>query len=1062
MAKPRIEEYVAAINRLYQTHDATEQSYRMELQSLLRAMLPKVTVVNEPKRSSYGVPDFKLYGGEEVLSYVETKNIGDPDLLGKRQHKEQFDKYKNALCDSLIVFTDYLTFHLYADGELSKTAIIAKEEDGTIVTTSRDKDLATFRDIVEALGHAQPQPIRTPGKLAAVMAAKAKVIASNIEAVLRKEEQDTDEADRKVRLELEAFKKILVHDMDEKQFADFYAQTIVYGLFTARLHDTSPDTFSRLKAAELIPNGYPFLRQIFNIIAIADLHNEVKWLVDDLAKTFRRTDMERVLSNYGKRTGRRDPIVHFYEDFLEAYNPKLRTDLGVWLTPTPIVDFIVGAVDGLLQTEFGLPLGLADNSLVGNQKRHRVQILDPATGTGTFLAQVCEKIKERYKNNMGLWPQDVRDHIVPRINGFEYLMAPYTMAHMKLASSLELDKLGDSQPNRLNIFLTNSLDEYKTEETQFFGRQISEEANAANGIKRESQVMVVVGNPPYNEKSANLSTWIMQMLDDYKQEPGQQRRHVGTNRCTGKKTYKNTLKEKNPKGLNNDYCKFIRLGQMFVDRTQEGILAYITGNTYLDTRLFRGMRYHLMRSFSELYIINLHGSTKRQENNEEHEDECVFNIKVGVAILIGVKRREQRDGRLARVFIKDLYGKRKEKFEYLSTHSLQSVDFKEIHPEAPYFLFKDVVGDEERYAKGFRVDELMPMHVQGFTSGKDDIAIQFDKQDIILLCKDMANPTLTTSYLVNKYGFKDGRDWQLSRAVELLRHNPNWSSLLTEVQYRPFDKRWTLFSKVLVTYPRPLLEQSVLHKQNLSLALGQQGNVMGDVEWDICYVSSLPIEKNIIPRGGAYIFPLYIYDGFLRTPNLAESIVGQLAEAVGMEYVDPQDGEQQPADTFTPVDVMDYVYAVINTPSYRNTYHDFLQSDFPRIPYPNGKEQFKKLVALGRELRLIQTMERVTDAQVFATFPVVGSNVVETKRFEPTDDKAGRIYINDTQYFGNVPETVWQKTIAGYSAADQWLKQRKGRKLTNNEIRTYGRVLFCIQKTAELQDTLDKIAEYDT
>ena len=628
-----IEKYISDVNEYYGSNVATEHSYRAPLQNLLTRLLGgnkkrKVSIINEATRKDYGAPDFEFRRDDVVIAFLETKKIGDPDLLGQnsKHHKEQFDRYKNAA--NLIAFTDYLRFFLYENGEQVLSATIGRIDNTEVVINDDEQQLENFLKIVYELGDAEPQPIRSAKLLAVVMAAKAKVIADmlNTAMILNKTTEDKD-----LHAKLDAFQKFLVHDMSVEQFTDFYAQTIVYGLFVARIYDKTPKSFSLQEAAELIPAINPFLKKIFKHLALAELHSGIKWIVEDLVSIFRVTDMQRVMHNYGK-----DPLVHFYEEFLEAYNPKIREDFGVWYTPQEVVNFIVDAVDTILQEKLNIEKGLADNSLITYKDKtfHKVQILDPATGTGTFLATAAEKIYANYKGKKGCWPEDVVNEIIPRLNGFEYLMAPYTMAHLKVATALRLNDMQEELPERLNIFLTNSLDKDYPEERLDFAKFITDESNAASRIKRDTPVMVVMGNPPYNEKSANNGDWIMGLMDDYKQEPGRERVLVRVNKKS-ESIYKNTLKERNPKGLNNDYCKFIRLGQNFVENTEEGVLAYICGNTFLDTALFRGMRYELLKKFDEIYIVNLHGSTKRNEStNEGGKDECVFNIKVGVSINI--------------------------------------------------------------------------------------------------------------------------------------------------------------------------------------------------------------------------------------------------------------------------------------------------------------------------------------------------------------------------------------------------------------------------------------------
>ncbi len=1055
--------YIEELNKVYQTQQATEATYRGILQNLIKALLPKVTIIHEPKRSAYGVPDYKILKNDIAISFIETKNLNDKDLKGEKEklHKEQFDRYKSAL--DTIVFTDYLTFHLYENGELTSSANIANIISQTVVATENEKEEATFLKIIQTLGNASPQKITQARKLAEIMAAKAKLIATIIDNAMS--ENKTDE-DKNLHDKLSAFQKILVHDMDEKQFADFYAQTIVYGMFIARINDKTPKSFSRLEAAELIPSFNPFLKKIFKNIALAELHSYIVWIVDDLAEIFRVTDMAKVLKNYGKETGRKDPIIHFYEEFLEEYNPKIREEFGVWYTPVQVVHFIVDAVNDILINEFGIENGLADNSKIeitdhnGNSKEtHRIQVLDPATGTGTFLAEVCHVIHSYYKGQEGLWPEDVIKHLIPRINGFEYLMAPYTMAHLKLATALQLNQNKGNLPERLNIYLTNSLEEDQPETKLDFGTFVSDEANAANALKRETPVMVVMGNPPYNEKSANKGKWIMNLMDDYKQEPGESKKLIRVNKRTKQKTFKNTLKERNPKGINNDYCKFIRLGQHFVSRTQEGVLAYITANTFLDTRLFRGMRYDLLKTFDKIYIINLHGSTMRNESTPELKDQCVFDIMQGVSINIFIKKKNKDSSSLAQVFYKDVYGSRKLKLDFLAENKLSSVDFQELTPSAPLYIFRPYDKHlQEVYERGFKINKLMPNCVQGFTTGQDEISIQFNKEKLEELCKDILNNSAQD--VVTKYSLPDKAIQKIQQIKkEIIASNYNWKNNLCKINYRPFDNRWTVYGRVFMDRWRPEIQKNIINRNNIILGVGKSGNVIGDSEWSLVSISDIAMEKNNIPRGGIYLFPLYIYDGMLQYVNFTPGILKEIENTTHLIMQDFHETERG-ENGFLPIDLIDYIYAVLHSPFYRDTYHDFLQFDFPIIPYPHSAGYFFSMAEKGKELRELHLMKTISQQDIITQYPVYDAdndNIVLFRKFVENDDDTGKVYINKAQYFNNVPKEAWEMIISGYQVADKWLKDRLNKKLTNEEIIHYQKMIVAIKRTIEIQEEIDNI-----
>ena len=1056
-------QYITSVNDIYQTDETTEHSFRGSLETLLKSMLPKskknqtpINVINEPKRKEYGAPDFELRKGDVIISFIETKDLFDKDLRGQNDkvHKEQFDRYKKAI--NTIAFTDYLEFVLYEKGEEILSARIAELQGNNIVPVSDAQQFSNFQKIIQILLEAKPQPIKSAKVLAETLAAKAKIIASILSKALEKKSSNED---NELHVKLDAFKKFLVHDMSEEQFADFYAQTIVYGLFIARIYDKTPATFTLQEASELIPSINPFLKKIFKQLALAELHSGVKWIVEELVEIFKVTDMERIMRNYGK-----DPLVHFYEEFLSEYNPKIREEFGVWYTPKEVVSFIVDAVDTILRTELNVENGLADNRLIEykGKETHKVQILDPATGTGTFLAVVADKIREHYNNQEGLWLEDVVQHIVPRLNAFEYLMAPYTMAHLKLATSLGLDKIEDERLERLNIFLTNSLEEDHPESTLPFAKFITDESNAANVIKRDTPVMVVMGNPPYNEKSANTGEWIMNLMDDYKQEPGMSRIQVPRNKKTGKVTYKNTLKGANPKGINNDYCKFIRLGQNFVEKTNEGVLAYITANTYLDSRLFRGMRYELMKSFDKIYVLNLHGSTMRKESTEEVIDQCVFDIRQGVAIIILVKQNKSNSQDLAKVYYKDIYGKRSFKLEYLSSHSLQDVDFTELILDAPLYTFRIIDPQiKAHYDEGFKIDALMPQKVQGFTSDKDLIAIQYQKQDIEHIVEEMRSEK-TEQQLREGIGFKDTRDWKLEGSRQLLKINKQWNMYFTQVQYRPFDIRWTYLHKAVVTYPRPLIQSSIFNRKNTVLCLGQQGNVIGDDEWSLVYCSTLPTDINVVPRGGIYLFPMFTYDemGFC-LPNFSHEILKAIEQNIGLHLQDA-DAEERAEEGFLAVDLIDYIYAVLHSTTYRDTYHDFLQNDFPTIPYPTSADYFFRMAELGKTLRELHQLKGITQKDFITTYPVAAqkdNNITRIRKFEETSEGVGRVWINKEQYFDGVPTEAWNMIIAGYQPLDKWLKDRKDKHLTGDELLHYQKIVVALDKTIRTQERIDEIIE---
>lgn len=1032
--------YIKELNELYKTGLTTEHSFRPALQRLLQDCT-HLTAVNESTHIACGAPDFTLLTKDNLaVAYVEAKDLFDNDLDGKKKNKEQFDRYKNAL--DTIVFTDYLDFHLYADGTHLDSVKLAHVQDGKIVLD--EAQVGRFLSLMEKLRSAHPQKITSPAKLAKLMAGKARLMA---DAVRKSLDNDTNKSGS-LWHQLKAFKDVLNKDLDETRFADLYAQTIAYGLFAARIHDTTPLTFTRQEAANLIPHSNPFLRQIFQQLAGYDINNSIAWIVDDLVNIFAATDVKKLRKNFGKKMQRRDPMIHFYEDFLKFYDPAAKKKYGVYYTPQPVVEFIVRAVDDILKTDFALPKGLADTSKVDVTvkemeedsdtvvskvvSKHRVQVLDPATGTGTFLAEVVGLIKEQQQK--GAWPAYVDEHLIPRIYGFEYMMAPYTIAHLKLDMLINWwndEALAATHNNRLQIYLTNSLDQTELTNKHLLAEMIAREANEANNIKHNAPVMVVMGNPPYSGESKNTSDWIMGLMEDYKKEPNTDKR----------------LNEKNPKWINNDYCKFIRMAQEYVDRKGEGIVAYICANSFLDNPTFRGMRWNLLNSFDKIYIINLHGdSNKKEKSPDGGKDDNVFDIMTGISINIFVKTGNKERKELADVLYVEKYGLRREKFNYLLSNNLYDLNFEHIEYRTPYYLFVPQNGScRDEYEKGFQIKELCPIYSAGIVSSNDDILIDYNQLS-------------------------------LSRKV-LQNYGIVAESFIKDIAYKPFDNRKVYYDVKKLARARYNVMQHLLSGDNISLIVAKQ--CVSD--WRYAFVTDTITNLNITATAGrlgsGFVFPLYLYPseselGFdtERKPNLDETIWRTIENWVQYEKAFKPftsnerngelgiDAEPEQPHFLAPEDIFDYIYGVLHLPSYRAKYREFLKVDFPRIPYPKDKTEFEHFRSFGNQLRELHLMHNVPESPV--TFPNAGSMQVDALRWEwnKDDGYSGNVYINETQCFKGVPAEAWDFYIGGYQPAQKWLKDRKGRTLSFDDIEHYRKIISVLCETDRLMQEIDKKA----
>lgn len=997
-----IEQYIKAINEQFRTGIAREHSYRPMLQQLLDEQLPSFVVTNEPARIDCGAPDF-IISSEKTntpVFYIEAKDIDDRDLDGRKENKEQFSRYKKSL--DHIIFTDYLDFHLYENGEWVKNVRLA-EVHGDKICLCKER-IDDFNALISHIFTTRPATITSAKRLAEQMAAKARILSSTINNAFRlaEENEDAYEANKQLQAQLDAFRLVLINGLTPESFADIYAQTVAYGMFAARLHDNTPNDFSRQEAANLIPKTNPFLRNIFQQIAGYDLDERIAWVVDDLVNVFLATDVQKVMKNYTKKGMHHDPMIHFYEDFLTAYNPALRKSKGVWYTPQSVVQFIVRAVDEILKSDFELAEGLADHSkfiheVVNEQyskgdrfkgkstkptikqEMHRVQILDPATGTGTFLAEVVDQIYDKFQGMQGMWQGYVDEHLLPRIHGFELLMASYAVAHLKLDMLLEQTGFNHTDnKKRLKIYLTNSLEECHPDTGTLWVQWLSDEASAANRIKRDCPVMVMIGNPPYSGESQNKGEWIMQLMEDYKKEPGG----------------KTGLKERNPKWINDDYVKFIRLAQYYIERNKCGVIGFINPHGFLDNPTFRGMRWNLLNAFDKIYTINLHGNNKKKETCPDGSaDENVFDIQQGVSINLFVKTGEKKATELGKVYYYDLYGKREDKYAFLEKTPFTEVEYKELNPIAPMYFFvpKDFELMEE-YEKGVKINELFSLGSMGITTGRDK---------------------------------------------ELVSMQPFKSENNLPYCYRPFDVQWIDYDVERIARAR---ENIMVHlkKQNTALCLIKI-NSSSDGLFKVL-VSSCMTDKTILSsKDNANVFPLYLYtDEFgkeTKVANLNEDEWQKFNNAIGR--------------TTTPEELLAYIYAVLHSPRYRERYKEFLKIDFPRIPLPASEAEFDRLAQIGQQLIDLHLMTNTQRWKCSTTFPEEGSQQIDLLKW-----KDNKVWINEKQYFGNVPEEVWNFYIGGYQPAQKWLKDRKGRTMSFDDIKHYLHIVHALTETIKLMQKL--------
>lgn len=1036
------------IQKIIETHasgHATEHSYRPALQELFEK-ITELKVHNEPKRSEYGAPDFVFIKGKTIIAYAEAKDISVS--LNNTEKSEQMGRYYGY---SNIILTNGLDFRFYRNGTPYMNPVVIGELKNGAITPNEDS-LQLLEDTIKDFIIESKEPIKSGSVLAKVMAGKARRIRDNIKTYLAQEDNVKNESLLSV---YEVIKKLLLADLDKTKFADMYAQTLVYGLFVARYYDSTPENFSRQEARDLVPASNPFLRHFFDHIAGSSFDPRIEFIVSELCEEFTNADVQAIVHNYYKvgKDDSRDPIIHFYEDFLQEYDSAERKKMGVFYTPLPVVRFIVRAVDDILKKEFNLPQGLADNSKIEITKEeqgkkhktfvHKVQVLDPATGTGTFLNEAILHIQKSFAGQEGRWNNYVNEDLLPRLHGFELMMASYTIAHLKLSSTIKESGATIADSTRLGVYLTNSLEKGEDTPKSLFdiglGKAITEESNQANRVKNELPIMVVMGNPPYSVSSSNKGEWIQGLTKDYKED----------------------LKEKNIQPLSDDYIKFIRFAEHFIEKNETGIVAMITNNSFLNGRIHSQMRKHLLETFDDIYIVDLHGNSKKGEKSPDgKKDENIFDIQQGVSVSIFVRKTINKIN-LGTIHHTELYGKREDKFMALNGNNLETTKWNILNYEKPHYFFtpKNFIGKGE-YDKGFSIVDLFPVHSSGATSAKDDLVIKFSSLETKELRDSFQTKTdeeIAKKYNVDKKQVKEVRN-DLDNIIEDS----------TKILYRPFDIRQTLYSlKSEGVFSRPRSEvMKHMLKNNLGF-IAKQG--LDQDEAAPCFITRFIIDRRSWSRpgmlGAEHIFPLYLYGKIKmgasltieaeRDPNIELSIAREIAQHVGMVYYPIAEYETiQPDERLTPEDIFDYIYAVLHSPSYREKYKEFLKIDFPRVPYPQNTESFKALVALGGELRALHLLESPKLKDFITTFPASGSDIVEAKYPKYKD---GNVYINDTQYFGGVPEIAWNFYIGGYQPAQKWLKDRQGRKLSNIDIEHYQKMIVALVETSRIMIELGNV-----
>jgi predicted helicase len=767
--------------------------------------------------------------------------------------------------------------------------------------------------------------------------------------------------------------------------------------------------------------------------------------------------MEVILRDFHQKINQEDIVIRFYEDFLAAYKPKMRERRGVYYTPQPVVSYIVRSVDHILKQDFGLQDGLADATKVRvksadgkkTTETHKVLITDPAVGTGTFLHEVINHIHRSFESKPEQWSDYVAQNLLPRLLGFELLMAPYAVAHMKLG--LQLAELGykfDTE-ERLRVYLTNTLQEaFRIPPAEeHFSNLFWGEADAANRIKEIAPVMVILGNPPYSGHSANNGDWIKNLLKGKDSLTEQ----LCSNyfEVDGK-----PLGERNPKWLNDDYVKFIRFGQWRIERTGYGVLAFVTNHGYLDNPTFRGMRQSLMKTFDDIYVLDLHGNSKKKESCPDgSKDENVFDIQQGVSINIFVKHPNGNKEK-ASVHHADLWGDRDYKYSWLKENDITTTQWTTLKPQSSFYLFVPQDNDlRAEYEQGWKITNIFPVNNTGIISKRDKLAFHFDKESVKKIVKDIFD--LSESQIIQKYPLSSwkSRDGKVEYVKNSIVRNGLDDSKFIQILYRPFDKRWTYYtsmSKGFVAWPVYKVMQHMLAGKNLGL-ISARSNKSSHPDHFFCsnFITETKCGESTTQ---SCLFPLYLYpetnisqpsvfEKEQRNPNFSQGFLDDINLKLG--YLP------------TPEAIFYYIYAILHSPTYRDRYAEFLKGDFARIPITHNVDLFSQLGELGEQLVNLHLMKSPILNQISSPYIDNGGGCIVDAGHPKYEDS--KVIINKQKDgFVDVSEAVWNFHVGGYQVCHKWLKDRKGRTLSQDDIGHYQKVVVSLKETIKLMTKIDQ------
>ncbi|MDI6801657.1 MAG: N-6 DNA methylase [Thermodesulfovibrionales bacterium] len=1028
MLKTYLKNITSAANR----GDAREESYYSILEDLLKEYSESsgkknVHITTLPKKTEAGNPDFRVWDGKQhIIGYIEAK-APTVENLDTIEHSNQLKRYLHTFPN--LILTNFFEFRLYRNGVLIDKVLIGRpyvvHKLKTVPPVEKEGDFLNL--LAKFFSFSLPK-VYDAKNLAVELAKRTRFLRDEVIAQELKEEEKAKKGH--IFGFYEAFRTYLISGLLKEDFADLYSQTITYGLFAARTR--SQNGFNRKLAYDNIPQTIGILRDVFKFISLGDLPKQMEWIVDDISEVLAVTDAYKLLDTYFHQHKGKDPIVHFYETFLAEYDPKTREKRGVYYTPEPVVSYIVRSLHNILKEHFNKDDGFANPS---------VTVLDPAAGTLTFLAEAAKLAVDEFTSKYGEGAKDnfIKEHVLKNFYAFELMMAPYAVGHLKMSFLLEELGYRLHEDDRFKLYLTNTLEMEELAQTELPGMaSLSEESHLAGKVKKEQPILVILGNPPYSGHSSNVGEWITREIKAYFQVDGK------------------PLGEKNPKWLQDDYVKFIRFAQWKIDQAGEGVLGFITNHSYLDNPTFRGMRQSLMQSFDEIYLLDLHGnSLKKEKCPDGSKDENVFDIQQGVAIALFIKRKNVKK----KISHSELWGIREDKYNWLNKHAVKTTKWKTIKPRSEFYLF--IPRDEgllKQYETYPKITDIFPVNSVGIVTSRDDFVIDRDRAALKRRIMQFRDKRMPDEIIRQTYNLKDKSNWKLKDTRETIIKDEDWERAITKILYRPFDIKWIFYHDIIIERSRKEVMQHMLH-ENLALITHRREEL--DIPYAHFLATTLISEHGCLStKTTNYHFPLYLYLQKDKPKKKSLSSMMMLFEpeaeyGVKRPNLSPELIEKLTREfkkTPSPEEIFYYIYAVLYSDIYRTKYAEFLKIDFPRVPFTNDYKLFKKMGGYGEKLVELHLLKSSEPDKPVARFQGKGDNRVEKLKYEQ-----GRLYINKDQYFEGISPEVWEYQIGGYQVCEKWLKDRKERVLSLEDIKHYLRVVTVIEKTIKIQSDIDKI-----